>query len=78
MPKQEQELSFEEAFRRLEKTVETLEAGGLTLDKAVALFEEGMRLAKLCTERLDAAELKVTQLQNAFAEQMRGLEERHR
>ena len=59
MPKQ---MSFEEALSRLEEVVHKLEAGNLPLDEAVALFEEGTRLARLCNERLDAAELKITQL----------------
>ena len=59
MPKQ---LSFEEALAKLEDIVRRLEAGNLPLDEAVALFEEGTRLARRCNERLDAAELKVSQL----------------
>ena len=56
------ELSFEQAFAALEATVSKLESGGLTLEQAVALYEEGMRLAKLCGQRLDAAELRVSRL----------------
>ncbi len=55
-------VSFEKALARLEETVHRLEAGNLPLDEAVALFEEGTRLARLCNEQLDAAELKVSQL----------------
>ena len=69
-------LSFEEAFTRLEETVQALEAGGLTLEEASRLFEEGMRLARLCNEVLSATELKVTRLQTAFGEQMRFLGEK--
>ncbi len=65
------QIPFEEAFRRLEKTVDALEAGGLTLAQATSLFEEGMKLAQLCMERLDSAELKVTRLQTAFYEQVK-------
>ena len=65
----EKELSFEEAFNKLEETVQTLEQGGLPLEKAIALFEKGMRLAKICNDRLDAAELKITQLQSILAEE---------
>lgn len=64
-------LSFEAAFSRLERTVEALEAGGLTLEEASGLFEEGMRLAKLCNQRLDTVELKITQLQTSYGEQMK-------
>jgi len=59
MPKQ---LSFEDALAKLEETVRRLEAGSLPLDEAVTLFEEGTRLARQCNERLEAAELKVSQL----------------
>jgi exodeoxyribonuclease VII small subunit len=55
-------LSFEEAFNELEDTVHRLEGGGLTLDESIALFEQGMRLAKHCGQKLDDAELKVSQL----------------
>jgi exodeoxyribonuclease VII small subunit len=57
-----QELSFEAALTRLEAIVARLEAGNLPLDEAVALYEEGMRLVTLCGQRLDAAELRVSQL----------------
>lgn len=63
--------SFEEAFTRLEETVRSLEAGPLSLDQATRLFEQGISLAKRCNELLSAAELKVSRLQTAFAEQMR-------
>lgn len=60
------DLPFESAFQKLEQAVQTLEQGGLTLEQALAMYEEGMRLAKACTERLDAAKLRVTELQNTF------------
>ncbi len=53
---------FEQAFRQLEEAVQTLEAGNLPLDEAVALFEKGMKLAATCTACLDAAELRLKQL----------------
>jgi exodeoxyribonuclease VII small subunit len=59
--------SFEALFRRLEETVTKLEEGGLPLEKSLALYEEGMRLAQRCQEMLDAAELKVRQLKESFA-----------
>lgn len=55
-------LSFEEALERLEKIVQALEQSGLKLEEAVALFEEGMGLLRVCSQRLDAADLKVSQL----------------
>ncbi len=62
--------SFEEGFSRLEQIVQTLQQGGLTLEESLVLFEEGMGLARLCSERLTAAELKVTELRSAFLEDM--------
>jgi exodeoxyribonuclease VII small subunit len=55
-------LSFEEAFKELEETVRRLEEGDLTLDESIALFERGQALARHCGEKLDSAELRVSQL----------------
>ena len=57
-----EELTFESAFAQLEAIVGKLEAGDLPLDEAMALFEQGQKLAALCSARLDEAELKVQQL----------------
>jgi exodeoxyribonuclease VII small subunit len=65
-PKKDQH-TFEELYQRLEETVAKLEAGGLSLDDALAIYEEGMNLARRCQEILDGAELKVTRLKEAFA-----------
>ena len=66
-----EDLSFEEALARLDETAEALEAGGLPLAEATRLYEKGMRLARICSEMLAAAELKITQIQTAYGEQMR-------
>jgi exodeoxyribonuclease VII small subunit len=57
-----EKLSFELAFGELEATVQRLEAGDLTLEEAIALYERGMRLARHCNNVLDTAELQVKQL----------------
>ena len=62
------DLSFEEAFDRLGETVQALESGGLTLESATALYEEGMRLAQLCNRLLSTAELKVTELKDVYSD----------
>ncbi len=54
--------AFEEAFAQLEEIVGKLEAGDLALDEALALFEQGQRLATLCSSKLDEAELKIRQV----------------
>lgn len=61
-------LSFEDSYSRLEQVIEKLEGGELSLDESVALFEEGMRLAQHCGQKLDDAELKVSQLLSAVAD----------
>ena len=58
---------FETLYKRLEETVARLEEGGLTLDQSLALYEEGIKLARRCQELLQAAELKITKLQEEFA-----------
>jgi exodeoxyribonuclease VII small subunit len=55
-------LTFEQAFSELEETVQKLEAGGLTLEESLALFERGQTLAARCNMQLDEAELQVQQL----------------
>jgi exodeoxyribonuclease VII small subunit len=55
-------LSFEKAFGELEAAVQRLEAGELSLEEAITLYERGMRLARRCSDALDAADLQVQQL----------------
>jgi exodeoxyribonuclease VII small subunit len=50
---------FEEALQELETIVQRLEDGNLSLDESLALFEEGIKLSRLCSQRLDEAEKKV-------------------
>lgn len=52
-------MKFEEAMERLEKITEELEQGNLSLDGALARFEEGMKLIGFCEKRLDEAEKKI-------------------
>ena len=55
-------LTFEKAFTELEETVHKLEAGELTLEESLALYERGQALAAHCSAQLDQAELKVQKL----------------
>ena len=50
--KAETESNFEKDLETLEKIVEELEEGGLSLDVSIKKFEEGMRLAQSCSCRL--------------------------
>ena len=53
---------FEEAMQRLEAIVQTLEQGEVPLEDSLKAFEEGMKLAKFCSEKLEEAEKKVSLL----------------
>src|SRR3989337_1322605 len=58
---------FETLYKRLEETLARLEEGGLTLNQSLAMYEEGMKLARRCQELLQQAELKITKLQDEFS-----------
>ena len=50
---------FESNLKQLEEIVSKLEGGDLTLDQAMALFEEGVKLSRFCNAKLEEAEQKV-------------------
>lgn len=54
-----EKLTFEKALARLEKIVRALEEGNVPLGKSLALFEEGTKLVRFCTGKIDSAEQKV-------------------
>lgn len=54
--------TFEEAQRELERIVERLERGDAALEDALALWQRGEELYRLCRSRLDAAEGRVEEL----------------
>ncbi len=51
--------TFEAALRRLEEIVQRLEKGELPLEESLALYEEGIRLARLCHGKLEEAEGRI-------------------
>ena len=53
------EKKFEKALEELEEIVKKMEAGDLSLDESLKAFEEGIRLSRICADRLDEAERKV-------------------
>lgn len=53
------ELSFDTLMNRLDGIVGELEAGELPLERALTIFEEGIKLARAGSQRLDAAEKKI-------------------
>ncbi len=54
--------SFDELLRKLEENVDVLESGEVPLEKALEVFEEGIKLSKELTRRLVAAEEKIAKL----------------
>lgn len=68
--KKAQTRMFEDALRRLEAIVESLEQGNVSLDEAVGLYEEGIQLSKECAERLRASELKIKKLTKSISGQL--------
>lgn len=57
-----QRLTFESALEKLQLSVKRLESGELSLEDSLRLFEEGVRLTRMCQEHLQAAEQRVEQL----------------
>ena len=55
-------MTFEAALKRLEEVVADLESGRLSLEESLQRFEEGMRLSKLCQQKLKGVELKIEKL----------------
>jgi exodeoxyribonuclease VII small subunit len=53
------EIKYEEALKKLEKIVEDLEKGELSLDDALKKYQEGIELSRLCSQRLESAKKKI-------------------
>lgn len=54
--------TFEDALEKLETIVEKLSDQHISLEKSVELYEEGLRLSKICTDTLEQATLKIEQI----------------
>jgi exodeoxyribonuclease VII small subunit len=62
-PENLSKLNFEEALKRLEQIVNSLEEGKeITLDEMISSYSEGLQLAKICRQKLAEAELKVKEI----------------
>ena len=59
------EVSFEKALEKLEKIVGELEDGNISLEDALRRYEEGIKLSRLCREKLAHAEKKIEVLSKA-------------
>lgn len=60
--KSSQKLDFEQAMEKLEKIVDQLESGELSLEDSVRAFEEGIELSRLCKKKLESAEDRVKKI----------------
>jgi exodeoxyribonuclease VII small subunit len=54
--------TFEGSMKRLEEIVEQLDSGKLSLDESLKIFEEGIELSNLCSEKLKQAEKRIKTL----------------
>lgn len=66
MPKKE--LSFEEAIKKLEEIVDSLENGDFPLEESLKLYEEGVKLVNICTTKINNIEKSVKILSNSNGE----------
>lgn len=57
------DINFETALDRLEKITEELSREGITLEESLALYEEGVALARVCNKKLEDTERKIKILQ---------------
>ena len=57
-------MSFEEAMARLDKITAELSREGVELERALALYEEGVRLSRICNAKLDDTQRKIKMLQS--------------
>ena len=59
---QEEPVSFEKAFSRLEEILEKMNSGALALDESIRLYEEADSLIQVCNKKLNQAETKIESL----------------
>ena len=57
------DITFETAVEKLESIVEAMESEELPLEKLLVQYEEGTKLVKICESKLQAAEKRITQLE---------------
>ncbi len=62
-------MTYEEALSKLEKIVESLEDGSISLDESMKMFEEGTKLSLFCEKCLNEAEQKITELKDGESDE---------
>ena len=58
-----EKLTFEEAMQELEKLVDSLDKGDVSLDEAIAAYDRGSQLKGYCEKKLQEAKMKVDTIQ---------------
>ncbi len=66
----QKEMNFEQALAALEKTVEKMNNPDASLDEMIVLYEQGLQFLRLCQKNVEAAEMKITQLDARLKEQL--------
>ena len=64
MKKNLENLSFEESLTKLQDIVDQLDSGEIDLEKSVELYENGMKLKKICEEKLKKVELQIKKIKS--------------
>jgi len=60
--KQNKNISFESCLSKLEEIVTQLESGNIDLEKSVELYEQGIKLKKICEEKLKKVDLQIKKI----------------
>lgn len=63
MSQNNEKMTFEQAMGRMEDIISRLSDGNLGIDESVSLYEEGVKLAAFCDEKIKEAQRKITLLQ---------------
>ena len=74
LPKESAKLTFEKALAELEKLVARMESGELSLEQALATHKRGVELARLCQQKLEAAQQQVKVLEGEVLKPFAGPE----
>lgn len=66
-----EKFQFEKALADLEKIVEALEGGELTLDESLKKYEDGVKLTRACQAKLQEAEKKIEILTRSLSGELK-------
>lgn len=61
-------MSFEDAMKELEKLVDSLDKGDVSLDEAITAYDRGSQLKEYCEKKLNEAKMKIETIQSSDKE----------